>query len=111
MTNSPRTSRATTIRPTASMAALMPVYVPRAAALPRMPVQRPQPTNFHGVRATVLAVIAAIGFMAAASLAHGAELPTAPAGMVATCTSKTTIRSDGAIVTHKVCTYTQTSSR
>lgn len=55
----------------------------------------------------ILAIaFATLGFLGAAKLAHGAGDPTATK-----CTRTTTVRADGAIVTHRVCTYTLRSAR
>lgn len=59
---------------------------------------------------SVRAALAALGFLAAAHMAHASGSAAAPADG-GTCTTHTEIRADGAIITHKVCTYILRNSR
>ncbi len=60
-------------------------------------------------RTAIRTIIATVGFLAAAHMARAAA-PTPPADS-GVCTTRTEIRADGAIVTHRVCTYTLRSAR
>jgi hypothetical protein len=59
-------------------------------------------------RTTVRTMLAVLGFLTAAHMARAAD--TTPVDG-AVCTTRTEIRTDGAIVTHKVCTYILRNAR